>query len=138
MAISDNWRDNEAESFVECPDGSGKAARRVCVANGPNDPIPTEDKGLAQLPKATIKNVANSATKESFIFETGCKRFSFRCEKVITILYNFSEVDFDAGKKLTITSGGLLKESGLNLPAGTTIFFETSSNNRDIEILQWV
>lgn len=91
---------------------------------------------LSKLPKATILNNATSGTKQSHAFAEGTKQFLIRCEKVVEIKYNFNETDYDNNKRLTITSGGHLQQAGLYLE-NKTIYFNTSTGNRDVEILEW-
>lgn len=85
--------------------------------------------------KPTVITVSNAGEKQEHTFVDNVKQILIRCEKVTEIKYAFNEADFDAGKKLTITSGGALKLSSLNF-VGTTIYFETDKNNMDVEILE--
>lgn len=90
---------------------------------------------LSSNVKPTIKTVATAGNKESHSFQDNLKQFILRSEKATTIRYNFNEADFDSGKKLTITSGGFLKLSGLDF-TNKTIYFETDRNNIDVEIIE--
>lgn len=124
----DAIKDCEFDKFTK----SSENKRVVRVVAG--DDLPVIFSG-AKNTKVTIVNVANSGTKTTFNFQDGVKSFTIRSEKVTEIKYNFDEADYDANKKATITSGGFLKLSGLDLTGGK-IFFDTDKNNVDIEILE--
>lgn len=89
---------------------------------------------FSTTPKATIIS-ATALSKNSHTFEDGTKKFLIRSEKVTKIKYNFSEADYDDNKKLTITSGGHLKEENVFLE-NVSIYFDTDLN-ADVEILEW-
>lgn len=85
--------------------------------------------------KITILEVPNKETKVEHELQDGLKQLIVRCEKVVTIKFSFDEAEFDAGKKATITSGGHLKLSALHFNQ-KSFFFETLSDNKDIEIIE--
>ena len=93
-------------------------------------------KFLSKEPLITIKSEASAGAKQSHVFANGTKQFLIRCEKVVEIKYNFDETDYDNGIKATITSGGFLQQTGLTLE-DKTIYFNTQTGNRDVEILEW-
>lgn len=93
-------------------------------------------KFLSREPIITVMSEPLPGAKQSHTFVDGTKQFLIRCEKVVEIKYNFNEADYDNGKMATITSGGFLKQTGLTL-INKTIYFNTSTGNRDVEILEW-
>lgn len=124
---------------IEDPNNPGKTLQILNVAPYLTPEVLEELlKALsATTPKASIVNVAVAGDKLSHTFQDGTKKFLVRSEKVSEIKYNFSEVDYDLNKRLTITSGGFLKESGLLL-TGKSIYFTADKNNVDVEILEWL
>lgn len=115
---------------------SDKVAFRV--GNESDDPLNvTIDGTMADTPVVRIIEAEDKNTKYDFTFTEGTKTLLIRSEKVAQIKYNFNEVSFDDGVKLTITSGGYLMLSGLTLKAGLQFFFECDKDNVDLEILEW-
>ena len=89
-------------------------------------------------PLLTAKEVAAKDTKQSHVFRNGTKRLSVMSgEKLTTILYNWNETDFDAGKFHSIDEGGLYEVIGTDLQ-NKTLFFKTLDNNVIVEIEEWL
>ena len=88
-------------------------------------------------PLGTIINTGASGSKNNHEFQEKTKIFQIKTEKVVDILYNFNETDFDNNILFTITSGGAKKETGLYLDAGVTIYFKVNMPNVDVEIEEW-
>jgi hypothetical protein len=92
---------------------------------------------LASSEKETLIQVgaAEAGEKKSHAFTSETKQIFIRAEKVTQINYSFTESNYDAGDTLTITSGGMLKLSGLSFTS-KTIYFDADKNNVTIEILE--
>lgn len=85
--------------------------------------------------KATIVQVATKDTKQTHTLQDGLKQLIIRAEKVTQINYEFDTTKFDAGEKLTITSGGHLKLSAINF-SSKALYFETDRDNINVEIIE--
>jgi len=126
-----------AESWVECPPGSGKPARKVKPCNTPDDPLYTKNiEDAISTPFIQTIAYALANTEQKITIPKEAKRFSLKFDRGGRWQFSFvateSNSNFD-----TIGTGGSYKESGLCLTTDLDIYVYAAKAGRNFILRYW-
>lgn len=126
-----------AESWVECPPGSKKPARRVKVCSSPTDPVYTKDiEDAVSTPLILTIPYVSANTEQKITIPKEAKRFSLKFDRGGRWQFSFvateSNSNFD-----TIGSGGSYKENGLCIETDLDIYVYAAKDARNFVLRYW-
>lgn len=112
----------QSQSWVECPPGSGKPARRTVLCNDPTSPVYTKDvEDAVNTPVNQTINYPTANNEIEITIPKEAKRFAIKSAKGLR--WQFSYIVSESGSNFwDIGYGGSYQESGLCLGVDLKIY----------------
>lgn len=130
-----NEAGRQARSWVECPAGTGKVARRVKPCTSNDNPVIVQ--GNKESPTLLIIPYLAANTEIEITIPTNVKEFKIKVDGSAKIQYSFTQ-----GQSGTsfweVGRFGIYRESGLNLSQDLKIYARADKGNRNFKIQYWI
>ena len=134
MTIPCSIEGREHNAFEECPDGSGKPAKRVKVCSSPDDPV-FVSLGKS-LPVLQIIDYPTANQELEITIPQNAKEFSIKVEGSAKF-----QISYVQGESLTgfweVGLYGIYKESELKLSSDLKIYVSANKGSRNFKLRYW-
>lgn len=124
----------QARSWVECPPGTGKVARRVKPCTSNSDPVIVQ--GNKQTPTLVIIPYLTANTEIEITIPQATKDFKLKVEG--NARFQYSYVSGDSGTNFwEVGQYGKKQESGLNLSQDLKLYVRADKGSRNFKLEYW-